>query len=328
MTSLAPATLKWFYQEWEKLADYPSATFSGIVPDVAHLARGGYHVSIEDLIRFGNAGDYSNIRALDKSPPVTKPDGIKQSAAVDESLSKADMVKLYGRVKKVFDDKTDPRRKWLSYWNVWNGVAGNLPDRFNFQSDTMSTTDISHEWHSHNDWPRAYVDLDLNSANCWTAVRAALSVVKGETAAQWLASEGGISDMPSRFTFQGFTDNPPTATPGGPSRIHITDGLRYIIQQYSGTTDKLKTSAGFGPVVNLTPTNTGFSTYAIASKVYCGSPDPGEFSGEVTVPPIDVDALAAAIVAALPAMPNGITKEDVTEACLAALTKLQLSVEL
>ena len=43
-------------------------------------------------------------------------------------------------------------------------------------------------------------------------------------------------------------------------------------------------------------------------------------------PPVDVDALAAAIVAALPPIEGGITKEDVTEACLAALTKLQIGV--
>lgn len=136
--------------------------------------------------------------------------------------------------------------------------------------------------------------------------------------------EGGISDMPARFTFQGFADNPPTATPGGISRTHVTDGLRYIIQQYSGTADKLKTTAGFGPTVNLTPTNTGFDTYAVAVKVYCGSPDPGE----ATVPPIDIQALAAAIVAALPPIEGGLTKEDVTVACLAALTRLSLNVTL
>jgi hypothetical protein len=321
MTSLAPPTLVWFYKEWEKLVDYPSATFSGIVPDATHLQNGGKHVSIEDLIRFGNAGDYSNTLPLDKAPPVTKPDGTKQSAAVDVSLSKTDMVKLYGRVKKVFDDRTDPRRKWIGWWNAWNGVVGNLPDRFNFQTNTMGTTDRSHEWHSHDDHPRAYVDEDLNGANCWTAVRAALSIVKGETIAQWLASEEGISDMPSRFTFEDFPDNPPVATPGGPSRIHITDGLRYIIQQYSNTADKLKTSAGFGPVINLTPTNTGFATYATAVGVYCGKPDPGEGT-------VDVDALAAAIVAALPAMPNGLTQDEVTIACIKALEHLKLGVVL
>jgi len=190
VTSLAPPTLVWFYRQWETLADYPSATFSGIVPDQAHLDRGGYHCSIEDLIRFGNGGDYSNTRPLDKAPPVTKPNGVKQSAAVDVSLSRADMVKLYGRVKRVFDDRTDPRRKWLNYWNAWNGVAGNLPDRFNFQSNTIGTTDRSHEWHSHDDHPRLYVDLAASEADCWTAMRAALSVVKGETKEQWLASEG------------------------------------------------------------------------------------------------------------------------------------------
>jgi hypothetical protein len=185
MTTRAPETLVWLYREWEKLVDYPSATFSGIVPDAAHLNNGGYHVSIEDLVAHGNGGDYSNVRTLDKRPPVTSPLGIEQSAALDVSLSKTDMVRLYGRVKRVFDDRTDPRRKWLNYWNVWNGVAGNLPDRFNFQSNTMGTTSRDHEWHSHSDVPRAYVDLTLNSANCWTAVQAKLSVIRGELKEDW-----------------------------------------------------------------------------------------------------------------------------------------------
>lgn len=94
--------------------------------------------------------------------------------------------------------------------------------------------------------------------------------------------QNGVSDMPARFTFQGFPDEEKyfPAKPGGPSRTHVTDGVRYTVQQYSSTADKIKNGAGFGPITNLTPANTGFPTYEIAVKVYCGTFDPGEKSGE------------------------------------------------
>jgi len=92
---------------------------------------------------------------------------------------------------------------------------------------------------------------------------------------------GGFVVAGARFTFQGFPDEADysPATPGGPSRTHITDGVRYLVQQYSSTADKIKTQAGFGPIINLTPANTGYSTYAVAVRVYCGRSDPGELAG-------------------------------------------------
>lgn len=91
----------------------------------------------------------------------------------------------------------------------------------------------------------------------------------------------------ARFTFQGFPDEGlyGPAKPGGPSRVHQTvEGVRYLQQQYSATADKLKTQAGFGPIVNLTPANTGYPTYAVAVRVYCGREDPGEYVAPVTPP--------------------------------------------
>lgn len=89
------------------------------------------------------------------------------------------------------------------------------------------------------------------------------------------------SEAAMRFTFQGFPDeadyNP--ATPGGPSRVHVTDGVRHRVQQYGKSIDALVATAGAGPVVNITPTNSGLKTYAIAAAAFCGSRDPGEQAG-------------------------------------------------
>ena len=92
---------------------------------------------------------------------------------------------------------------------------------------------------------------------------------------QIMLGETGANDMPARFTFQGFPDEASyaPATPGGRSRTHIVDGTRYIVQQYSSTADKVKSEAGYGPIVNLTPEITGYSTYALAVRVYCGTLD-------------------------------------------------------
>ncbi|MEU7590617.1 hypothetical protein AB0A95_30545 [Micromonospora sp. NPDC049230] len=191
-TEVAPPT-RWLADEWENRSGYASAVLSGIVPDERHKKNGGYHPSIEDLIRYGNGGDYSNSRPLDKAPPVTAK-GKKYGAAVDMSLSRADMKKLYGRALAVYNNRSDPRRRYLNAINVWDGITGHSPRRLDFQANTNSTASKDHEWHSHEDQPRAYVDVNRNEQEAWTAARAFISMVKGESAAQWLASIGQGED--------------------------------------------------------------------------------------------------------------------------------------
>lgn len=199
-TEVAPPT-RWLADQWENGCGYGSAVLSGIVPDQSHLDDGGYHVSIEDLVRFGNAGDYSNRRTLDKAPPVTTA-GRRYAAAVDMSMSRADMAKLYGRAKRVYDDRSDPRRRYLNAINVWDGVDGHSPRRLDFQANTNSTASADHTWHSHEDQPRAYVDVNLDEAEAWTAAKAFVSMAKGETVEQWLKSIGqGEEDMGTVETF-------------------------------------------------------------------------------------------------------------------------------
>lgn len=193
MATEVAAPTRWLADEWENRSGYPSAVLSGIVPDERHKKSGGYHPSIEDLIRYGNAGDYSNKRTLDKAPPVTAK-GKRYGAAVDMSLSRADMKKLYGRALAVYNNRSDPRRRYLNAINVWDGIDGHAPRRLDFQANTNSTASKDHEWHSHEDQPRAYVDVNRNEQEAWTAARAFISMVKGQSVAQWLTSIGQGED--------------------------------------------------------------------------------------------------------------------------------------
>lgn len=185
MTTLAPEPTKWLVVQIVK--HYASAVISGIVPDAQHLDDGGYHVSIQDLVRHGNAGDYSNRRPLDVSPPVTAP-GRLYAAAHDISLGRADMIKFHGRVRKVWlTRETDSRAKYVNAINCWDGDGS--PVRYNFAKGTAERASTDHTWHEHTDQPRVYVDLDFSPASAWRAARAVLSIVTGQTHDAWQRQE-------------------------------------------------------------------------------------------------------------------------------------------
>jgi peptidoglycan hydrolase-like protein with peptidoglycan-binding domain len=151
-----------------------SAVLSGIVPDRAHLKSGGYHCSVEDLRTYGNARDYSNIGKDDRDF------NIRYGAAIDISLNKADMIKVYKRVYAVWKDKSDPRRKYINAINVWSGSGS--PVRLNFVTGKASRANNTHTWHFHHDFRRRYV-MDPKAG------RAAISMYQGESKAAWSARE-------------------------------------------------------------------------------------------------------------------------------------------
>ncbi len=194
MATVVSDPTRWLADQWENHAGYPSAVLSGIVPDRAHLDDGGYHVSLADLAAYGNLGDYSSSRPLDKAPPVTTA-GRVFAAAVDVSMSKADMVRLYGRAMAVFNNPADPRRKYINAINVWDGNPNHAPRRLNFQTGSNTTASKDHTWHSHGDQPRAYVDVHRNAAEAWQAARAFVSMVKGDSVADYLTNASGGTDV-------------------------------------------------------------------------------------------------------------------------------------
>lgn len=168
---------------------YPSAVLSGIVPDQDHLDQGGYHVSLDDLKRYGNLGDYSSTRTLDKRPPVTTI-GATYSCAIDISLSKADMVAMYERVERAWKNRDgDTRTQYVNAINVWSGKAGVRPVRFNFQQGTKANASKDHEWHAHADWVRVFVDNGYSEIGAERGARAMVSFLIGQSHDAWQRQE-------------------------------------------------------------------------------------------------------------------------------------------
>ncbi|MCG5464241.1 hypothetical protein MED01_002406 [Micromonospora sp. MED01] len=177
MATLVSDPIRFIADQWENHCGYPSAVLSGIVPDGRHLDNGGYHCSVEDLKRFGNQRDYSNIRPDDKDRNV------RYGAAIDMSLSPSDMKRSHDRMRKVWVDTTDPRRKYLNAFNTWDGSGDAV--RLDFYAGTAGYASPDHKWHDHQEVRRRYV-LDM------TAAEAIVSALKGETKQQYLNSADPI----------------------------------------------------------------------------------------------------------------------------------------
>lgn len=174
MATLVSVQLRGIADAIVKKSGYSSAVLSGIVPDARHLDNGGYHCSVEDLRKHGNAGDYSNTRVDDKNFNV------EYGAALDVTMSKADMIKAYRRVRQVFDDRADPRRRYINAINCWDGSGDAV--RLDFKANKVKYASPDHTWHIHGDMPRRYL-LDAKAARAW------ISVFAGESKATWIARE-------------------------------------------------------------------------------------------------------------------------------------------
>lgn len=161
-----------------------SAVMAGIVPDKRHLQQGGYHVCLYHLRTYGRLGDYSSTRTLDRPPKVTKA-GEGYSCAYDIGMGKADMIRTHGAVRKVWLDKSDPRRRFVNAINCWDGAGDAV--RYNFQSNTQTRATPDHKTHVHGDAPRVYMDPTHKEHE--KAARAHASILIGESKAAWVARE-------------------------------------------------------------------------------------------------------------------------------------------
>ena len=184
MATLAHDVTRWLADEWEKL--YPSATFSGIVGDPEHEARGGYHISIEDQV---NPDNYSVVRVDDKAPPGTWPRNL--AAAIDMNLAMPDMRTCHLRLRAAWSDQTDPRRKYINAWNGWDGTNG--AGRYDMVLNKVGSATDDHKWHIHLEIRRRYV-TDRAAAG------AILSILRGESKAQWMGEDDmAIRDDPDAW---------------------------------------------------------------------------------------------------------------------------------
>lgn len=162
MATLSTSALNWLANEWEKA--YKTAVLSGIVGDLAHKKRGGYHISREDQPKT----NYSVIRADDK--PGNGPSD--RAAAIDMTMSTADIIKCHTRIRELWKNRAkDPRFKYINAWNGWDGKGD--AGRYDVVKGTITTATADHKWHIHLEIRRKYVN-DMN------AMKAILSVLKGE----------------------------------------------------------------------------------------------------------------------------------------------------
>lgn len=158
---------------WESY--YPSAVCSGIVGDPAHQQSGGYHISIMDQ----SSNNYSVTRPDDKAPPGTWPKNL--AAGIDMSMNPTDMKTCSDRLWWAWNDQTDPRRVYLNGFNGYFNEGGDAK-RYDFVSQSSSTTTDDHKWHVHKEIRRKYV-------TDWKAAEAIKSILRGDTKQQYIEGE-------------------------------------------------------------------------------------------------------------------------------------------
>jgi hypothetical protein len=155
--------------DWEKINQ---GKCSGIVGDLAHRVRGGYHISRIDNPR----GNYSIVRPQDRSGG---PDDC--ATAVDMSMTRTHMIICTARLVACYNDAADPRRKYINAFNGWTGTGTARRWDVYAQYTTAATDD--HKWHVHLEIRRAYAESQI-------AATAVLSVLRGQSVAAYLRSVG------------------------------------------------------------------------------------------------------------------------------------------
>lgn len=175
MTAAPSEALRWEVATFDALPDYPSSVPAGINGDQSHFDANTYHIGIGEI---PNPGGYTNRTWEDQMPSAGS---AWHSSATDESMSVNDMVKNWNRHLAVFNDLSDPRRVYLAEYIGWNGVGS--AERLDFQSNTRSSASADHKWHRHRAKRRRYY-------NSMAAAIACISIDKGETKSQYLASIG------------------------------------------------------------------------------------------------------------------------------------------
>lgn len=183
---------------WEHL--YPSAVCSGIVGDLAHQERGGYHIGRDAQ----STRNYSVIRTDDRSGMGPS----DASSAIDMTLSRADMILCTRRLMGVWENLSDPRRKYL---NAFNGYLGTGPAiRLDMVSGRRGTASPDHKWHIHLEIRRRWVEV----ASMVTAV---ISILSGESVAQYM-KKIGVNPVTSNPAAVTATAKGPTV-PAYPGRV-------------------------------------------------------------------------------------------------------------
>jgi hypothetical protein len=177
-TSVHPLTQQ-YANDCAALPDYPSSVNSGIAGDQTHYDHNTYHIAVHHL---PVKGGYTNTWSKDKVGPPKE----QYAAAIDQSMSTADMKKEWGRYKAVFDDPSDPRRDAVAeYIGTSDGVNAR---RLDFADGSIDSASDDHTWHSHEGGWR----VDVDNAESY---RKRLSIRKGETKQQYMGQGKGETDV-------------------------------------------------------------------------------------------------------------------------------------
>jgi len=178
MSTSATGVMQDAADDWEELPSYPSAVCSGIKGDTNH--PNGYHISYND----NSKNDFSTTRPDDK-PPNMPSANANDASAIDMSMSSTDMAKSYKNWKRLFDDHSDPRRKYFNAVNCYSGSGE--ARRLDFVANTNTVASPDHKWHEHCSWRRRY-------ARDQTARKGYVSVGRGDTKQQWEEETMSLTD--------------------------------------------------------------------------------------------------------------------------------------
>lgn len=165
-----PMGLWVFWAEFQAME--PTVLLGGV-----YAPKTGYHNT-----RAANPrNDYSVVRAVDRRGPGDK------AAAVDITFPEAQrgdysrIGKYSRRLMRSGKDMADERGNYLREFYGQTDKDRHV-EGWDFQLLTEITSDVSHLWHIHLSWCRAYVDDPK-------ATRAVLSILRGETVQQWRRAE-------------------------------------------------------------------------------------------------------------------------------------------
>jgi hypothetical protein len=252
----------WFWLEFQKLE--PTCELGGI-----YAPKPGYHNYRDALPKT----DYSVQLAADKLGPGNMAAGIDLTFPDAQAGRYATIVKYADRLLRSGLDPNDPRGNYL---REFYGQADSdiQVEGWDFVYLRYVTSDSSHLWHLHLSFLRQFLN-DLN------AFKAVLSILRGETVAQWL--QGGKEDVMYLVNI---------IEAGKVNLVYVVDGLdrafylnTYALGQYQKP----------GATVNLGDMSRGQFQQTFGRTV-------DEMAAAQTVPTapaIDYDKLAAAILAQL-----------------------------
>jgi hypothetical protein len=157
----------------------PSAVNSGLVGVTTNRYNNSYHHSKNSAPNKSN-GAYTNRwpNDLTRNHPSINKDAVTGS---DTSMNTRDMIKATKLFQAVFNDHSDPRRKYFA--EVIGTLDGVNAVRFDFGDGSVDKASKDHTWHLHKGWWYLYW-------GSWEAADADLSVQRGETKQQYMDRHG------------------------------------------------------------------------------------------------------------------------------------------